>query len=76
MEERRFKEAELLVRLIQIGQEGSVRPDLGSSSNSNGVCNSTGIVRDAGYCKDHLKNIWSLLGTERYFNYNTAVVKI
>lgn len=68
MESQKFKEAELLVELIRIGQEGSVRPDNGRAG-SDGACNNTGIVRDAGYCKPHLENIWKLLGSNEYFDF-------
>ena len=76
MEESKLKEVELLIKLIEVGQAGSVRPDNGRSSDASSVCNSTGVVRDANYCKNHLQDIWSLLGSEKYFGFSNAVTKI
>lgn len=75
MNDRTLEEARLLVELIRIGQEGSVRPDNGTKAG-DGVCNSTGIVRDANYCKSHLENIWSLLGQDKYFGFNNTLERI
>lgn len=75
MTDREREEAKLLIELIKIGQEGTVRPDNGRASDT-GVCNSTGVVRDANYCKAHLENIWALLGTETYFGYNKGLLRL
>lgn len=55
---------ELLIKLIEVGQEGTVRPDKGGG----------GVVRDAVYCKDSLKAIWNLLGDEDYLGFNDNIV--
>lgn len=56
------EKAKLLIEFIRVAQEGAVRPDTGQARDKDSVCNTTGVVRDAGYAKKYITGAMRELG--------------